>query len=312
MWTPEPVVAVRQPLDGDGVVEVAGVLAVDGDRHQRPEVGSAGEVALADLAAEPARFLDRLVAVRVGDAVLADDDLGIDARRVDVADHLDDLADRSARRRRPTGDGGRDHVVRLRVALLAGRDLDVHDQAPIEGHDKAGAGAVSFEASDDRRRAALEDAQDAPLRAPVGDALDARDDAVAVHRLVQVAAGDVDVAVDPLHRPIGHDESKSPRVGGDAPDDEIHPIGQAVAVAPRLDELALRDQILEQSFERRALVPRYLQPLQQLSRRRRVLDLVANQLEQLFVIQHVFILSIHRIQTRQPIRLDLPGSGRES
>ena len=49
---------------------------------------------LVDRGAEPARLRDRLVAVRVGDAVLADDDLGVDAGLVDVAEHLDDAAER--------------------------------------------------------------------------------------------------------------------------------------------------------------------------------------------------------------------------
>ena len=57
------------------------------------------------------------------------------------------------------------HVVRLGVALLAGRDLDVHDHPPIERDDEAGARAVGFEPADNRRRAALEDAQDAALGA---------------------------------------------------------------------------------------------------------------------------------------------------
>ena len=70
-------------------------------------------------------------------------------------------------------------------------------------------------------------------------ALDARDDAVAVHRLIQVAAGDVDVAVDVFDRTIGHDEAEAARVGRDPPDDQVHPVGQAVAVAAGLDELAL-------------------------------------------------------------------------
>ena len=46
----------------------------------------------------------------------------------------------------------------------------------------------------------------APLLA---DPLDARDDAVAVHRLVQVAAGDVDVAVDVLERTVRDDEAEA-------------------------------------------------------------------------------------------------------
>ena len=200
----------------------------------------------------------------------------------------------------------------LRVALIAGRNLHVHDQPAIERHDEAGARAVGFEAADNRRRAALEDAQDAAFRAAVRHALDARDDAVAVHRLIQIAAGDVDVAADALNRAIGHDESEPARVGRDPPDDQIHPIGQPVSVAPRLDERALADEVLEQPFERRALLPRYLQPLQQLPRRGRVLDLLANQLEQLFVVQHVFILVLERFKGLQgsakPLRLtpDLP------
>ena len=73
----------------------------------RPEVGPAGEVLLADLGAEPPRLLDGLVAVLVGDAVLADDDLGVDARRVDVAEHLDDAADAGRGPRSATRDLGR-------------------------------------------------------------------------------------------------------------------------------------------------------------------------------------------------------------
>ena len=138
----QPVVAVLQPLDRDGVVEVARVLAVDGDRHPGPEVRPAGEVALADLGSELARLGDGLLAVRVRDAVLADDDLGVDAGGIDVADDLDDLADRSARSRRPSRDRGRDHVVRLRVPLVARRNLHVHDQPAIERDDEAGAGAA--------------------------------------------------------------------------------------------------------------------------------------------------------------------------
>ena len=58
---------------------------------------------LVDLAAEALRFLDRLVAVLVGDAVLADDDLVVDAGLVDVAEHFDDAAERAARRASASG-----------------------------------------------------------------------------------------------------------------------------------------------------------------------------------------------------------------
>ena len=46
----------------------------------------------------------------------------------------------------------------------------------------------------------------APLLA---DPLDARHDAIAVHGLVQVAAGDVDVALHVVERPVGDDEAEA-------------------------------------------------------------------------------------------------------
>ena len=84
--------AVRQALDGDGVVEVAGVLAVDGHRRDGAEVGAALDVLGLDHRSEAGRLGHGVVAVRVVDPVLADDHLEVDAGRVDVAEHLDDAA----------------------------------------------------------------------------------------------------------------------------------------------------------------------------------------------------------------------------
>ena len=72
---------------------------------------------------------------------------------------------------------------------------------------------VDVVAADDRARAALEDAEDAPFGAVVADPLDARDDAVAVHRLIEVAAGDVDVAGRPLPAAGRARRSRSPAGG---------------------------------------------------------------------------------------------------
>ena len=59
------------------------------------------------------------------------------------------------------------------------------------------------------RRATLENPNDSALRATVRDTLDAGDDPIAVHGLVQIAAGDVDVAVDVLKRAVRHDETET-------------------------------------------------------------------------------------------------------
>ena len=116
----EPVVAVRQLLDRDRIVEIARVLAVDGHGQHVAEVGAASDVAFSETAdAETHRFGDRVGGVGVGDAVLADDDLGVDAGRVDVAEHLGHAADGAARRRRPARQLHRDHVARATRRLPA-------------------------------------------------------------------------------------------------------------------------------------------------------------------------------------------------
>ena len=92
---------------------------------------------LVHLAADAPRFFDRLVAVLVGQAEFPDDDLVVDTGLVDVAEHFVDPAERSARRGRPSGDLDDDHVAGLRVQVLIRRDLDVHDQPPVERHHEA-------------------------------------------------------------------------------------------------------------------------------------------------------------------------------
>ena len=117
----EPEVAVRQPIEGDRVIEIAGMLAVDRDGRPRPEIGPTLEIALADLRAEPARLGDRLVAVRVRDAVLPDDDFIVNARLVDRAENLGDASEWTSRWRRPAGDLHDHHVPWFRISALATR-----------------------------------------------------------------------------------------------------------------------------------------------------------------------------------------------
>ncbi len=236
--------------------------------------------------AEPPRLLDRLVAVRRDDAVLAQDDLGVDARLVDAAEHLRHPAERRTRGRRPPRDLDRHHVARRGAVALAVRDLDVHDQPAIERHDEAHAALVHVVAPDGIAGAALEDPDDPPLGAAVGDPLDARDDAVAVHGLVEIAAGDVDVAGDLLVRAVRHDEAEAAGVRRDLADHEVHPVGHAVAVAARLDERAAGHELAEQALEGGALLARQLQPLQQFAGGGGMLDLLPNELQELFLVQH--------------------------
>ena len=107
----QPEVPVRQLLDRDRIVEIACVLAVDRDRGDTAEIGPSANVALRHVRPEPDRFGDDVRAMRIGNAVLPDDDFRVDARRVDVAEHLGDAADRAARGGRPPGQLHRDHLA---------------------------------------------------------------------------------------------------------------------------------------------------------------------------------------------------------
>ena len=159
----QPVVAVRQPIDGDRVVEVPGVLAVDRDRLDVPEIGPAGEVLVSHRRPEADRLRHGLLAVCLRNPVLAENHAEVHTGRLDVAEHLDDAAGRVARRRRKSRDLDRDHLTRLRPARIAGDHLDVHEQLAIEGHDIAQARPVEHITPHHRRRVALEDLDDAAL-----------------------------------------------------------------------------------------------------------------------------------------------------
>ena len=118
--------------------------------------------------------------------------------------------------------------------------MHVGEHAPIERHDVAEAGVVGLEAADERRLAALEDPDDAPFEPLLGLPLDARDDAIAVHRLGQVGGRDVDVLLVAASTVLGHDEAEAGRIGREPADDEVHLLGQAEAVAANLQQLAGR------------------------------------------------------------------------
>ena len=286
----QPIVTIRQPLDRDGIVEVTGVLAVDRHGLHGAKVRASLDVAFLDGAAKALRFLDGLGPVVVRQSVLPDDDLVVDARLVDVTKHLEDPAERAARGRRPSGDLDDDHVAGLRVLALPLRYEHIDDEPPVEGHQKAHSRFVDVESADDRRGTALEDAEDPALGAIVAGTLDTRHDAVAVHGLIQVAAGDENVAADPLHRPVRDDEPEAARVCLDSADHQIHAVRQTEPAAARLNQVTGRDEIFQQPLDGRSLIPGDLQPLQQLPGRRGMLDLVAHQGQQLFAIQHRVIL----------------------
>src|SRR5262249_41361382 len=130
-----------------------------------------------------------------------------------------------------------------------------------ERHDKSEARAVAVEAPDHRGRTALENTHDPPFGPFAGEALDSRNDAVAVHRLIEVAAGNKKVPLGVLERTIGHHESKAAGIGDHLADDQVHAVGQTESIAARLHEGAALDQIGQQLLERGTLLTWQLETL---------------------------------------------------
>ena len=262
----EPEIAVRQPLDRDRIVEIPSVLAVDGHRRHAAEVGAAADVVFRNGGAEADGLGDRFRRMRVGNPPFADDDLGVDAWCVDVAEHIGDPADGAPRGGRPARQLDDHHLSRRRAALLTRRDDDVHQHAAVEWRDVAHAAVVAVVAADERAVAALEHPDDAPFgAAALLDALDANDDAVAVHRLVEMRAGNVDVAGAGFEWTLRGDEAIARRVRLQAADVEVHLLGQTETLASNLNEIARSDERFDMPLERRAVVLRHFENLQQLA-----------------------------------------------
>ena len=150
----------------------------------------------------------------IDDPVLADDDLGVNARLVDVAQYFSHPAERAARGSWPARNLDQNHLPGFCLALFAVRYVHVHDQASVERHHEAKIGAVLIELADDRAGPALQDAYDASFGASVAaDAFDARDHPVAVHRLIEVAPGDVEVAFPPVSATPSGERNRTPAGG---------------------------------------------------------------------------------------------------
>ncbi len=87
------------------------------------------------------------------------------------------------------------HLAGLRGALVAGRDLDVHRAAAIERDDEAHAARVQHVAADDAAELRSIILTITPSARRDRARARADDHPVAVHGFVEIAAGDVDVAL---------------------------------------------------------------------------------------------------------------------
>ncbi len=267
------------------------MFTVDRDDVEAPEVGAPAQVVLAGVhragaagrAGQPPRFDDCRLSVGIRQTVLANDDLGVDARVLEVAQHFDDAPDGPPGRRRPPDDVDGNHRARLCTERLGGRNGDVGLEASVEWSDEPDSRRVHVEPPDDALVGALEDLDDSAF-GPVAAAepLDPHDHPVPMHRLVKVRRGNEHVWLAPVARRIGGHERVASGLQLQPAHDEIHLVGQTVALAAHFHQQALGDEALELAPEGGALLSRNRQELHQLARRGRVLGLLANRAEQLF------------------------------
>src|SRR5262249_9519369 len=91
------IVAVIEPADEHGIVEVAGGLAVNGDDGQVAEVAAPGGLLVRDDRVDFLGFLQHLHGKDVRDMVFADDHLHVNAEIVFIAEDLSHAAARALR-----------------------------------------------------------------------------------------------------------------------------------------------------------------------------------------------------------------------
>ena len=244
----EEIGAVCLLLDVDAVVEVLGVIAVDGDDGEVAAVAAAlvliGRGVLLDVVRSVLHVLGELLR----EVVLAHDGEHVDARIALLAEHLDDLALRVVAAGRPFRDLDDDFAARARAAEMLFRDKDVVIELRVVRRHE-GERLVALERADDPLVRALDDADDLALAraAFLLRRLDARHDAVAVHGSAERDARHEDVRVLLRLLDVGDDEAEALRRHRELADDEVHAARDAVEVAAVLDD----ERLLFQRFERR-------------------------------------------------------------
>ena len=169
-------------------------------------------------------------------AELPDDDFCVDTLLVDVAEHFGDPSDRAARGRWPTRNLHDHHLAGFGLGRLSRWDVHIGQNPAIERLHEPEIGIIAIEAADNGRAAAF----------------DAHEHAVAVHRFLDVAGGDVHVGRR-FAGLIGDDESKTAGMCFKAADDEVHLVGKTDAAAFGFNELARGNKRFQQPTEGRSL-----------------------------------------------------------
>jgi hypothetical protein len=227
--------AVVAALDVNGVVEVAGGFAVNGNNGELAEIFPPGAIVFRNGQGETLGFMQKFVGESVGKMMLANDDFGIHTEIAGAAKYFDDApGGRSAAARIAEEfnvDDGAVELGNMRETLLAcgrvfcggqklfaesgreffaGQELNVVLDARVIGRDDTPARGVA-ELADDGGMRAANDADNAPFGAAgagvAAEAGDFGDDVIAVHGVFDRVARNEDVAFHIGKCDIGYNEA---------------------------------------------------------------------------------------------------------
>jgi hypothetical protein len=236
---------VGQRRHVDGVVEIARGFTVDGDDGKIAEIAAAGEIGFRNFLRRGAGGGENFVGEEVRQMMFANDDFDVHADFAGAAENFGDPPGRGdAAFRKARELDVYDGTVKLgktqaaiwrgffsscdaqflaqfgRQLLARGNRHFVEDARVVRQH-VITLGTVSKQA-DDRGMFALDDLDDAAFGATVGAAaLDACQDAIAVHGVVESIAADEEIAIDFWNRLIGDKKAIAVSVRDDSSGDEI-------------------------------------------------------------------------------------------
>ena len=260
----EAPVPVGKAIEADGIVVVAGRLGVHGDRRPAAKVGPPPDVLGPHLLGDVRRLRLDLLGEALGQVELRHDDLEVDARVLEPAEHGENAPRGIARGRGRPHDLSRNHLAGVRATLVPWGDEELVQHAAVEGHDVAAVAAVALEAAHHPLQAALEDPDDPPLGALGRHPLDAGHDPVAVQGLLEIDGRHVHVPLSGVAL-LRHDEAVARRIAGEASDRQVHPRGKAHARAPDLHDLAVFDELAQRRLELLAALARKVESPHQLA-----------------------------------------------
>ncbi len=232
----------------DRIVEVASILAVDGDERQMAQVDALVLVLFLHLGLEPRSLLEHRLGPYVRNIEAAQRDVDLHARRHVVADHLDDIALRLEALRRPVSDLHLDELTRLGIQRPPGRDQHFLLNLGVVRNDETDI-ALDVITAHDALVSAADHLDDGAFAAPTAiEARDTRQTAVTIEHQAHLRRAEEQVVA----AIIRDEEAKTVTMAADAPADQVQLVHRGIGAAPGVDQLAVslhRTQAATQRFD---------------------------------------------------------------